>query len=133
MRGRILLAITVLALAAIGCKRQPVVNSASTTPQPVANNIPATANARQIVAPGYLFNDGSWELGFVRASGTWTNPNWSKPHTVEIQCWRELGCFEASATVTVNLLISGLEKFRIERWDNHEIVTKPHDDPFGCE
>jgi len=71
-----------------------------------------------------------WDQGYVRAQGTWTISSEKlgvHAQTTEIECHKEQGyCFEATADIYKNeLLTVDQSRLVIERWDQHEITTKP--------
>lgn len=79
-----------------------------------------------------------WQNGYVSAKGTWTfsGEKLGQPEqTTDIQCYRDRRlCIEATAIVSGrgsnrNLSVD-TDEYEIERWDEHEIVTKPKQ--FGC-
>lgn len=78
-----------------------------------------------------------WDTGHVSAKGTWTftSEEMAQPQrTSDIECHRDQGiCTEATAIVhgegTKRLTIH-TDIYHIERWDKHEILTKPKQ--FGC-
>lgn len=72
---------------------------------------------------------------YVSAGGTWVMENDTQGNALqatEISCYREtMQCVEATAVLgegslapTLNVLV---ENYGIERWDEHEIVTRPND------
>lgn len=85
----------------------------------------------------HVFTD-LWDTGYVSASGTWTiaGEEMGMPHqTSEINCDRSAGvCTEATAILTFHdgepSLSVDIDSYEIERWDQHEVVTKPLQ--FGC-
>lgn len=74
-----------------------------------------------------------WDSGYVGARGTWTRvgERLAFPlQTSEIQCHKDLRvCFEATAIYRhkEDFLTVFADIYRIERWDDHEIITKPND------
>lgn len=79
-----------------------------------------------------------WDRGYVSASGTWTitgeEQAWPEQSS-RIDCHRQTGlCTEATAILTAQdghrSLSLDVDTYEIERWDEHEIVTKPLQ--FGC-
>lgn len=86
--------------------------------------------------PLHVFLD-LWDTGYVSAKGTWTftADEMAQPQrTSVIQCHRNYGiCTEATAIVhgegTKHLTLH-TDIYDIERWDKHEIVTKPKQ--FEC-
>jgi hypothetical protein len=86
---------------------------------------------------GYSFSDYFWNSIFS-ADGTWvfedSNEKMADPiQATEIKCYRDMGlCIEATAFISFDhaLLNVVSEIFEVERWDEYEIVTKPHD--FHC-
>ena len=87
--------------------------------------------------PRRVFTD-LWDTGYVSASGTWTiaGEEMGMPHqTSKINCDRSAGvCTEATAILTFHdgepSLSVDIDTYEIERWDQHEVVTKPLQ--FGC-
>jgi Putative peptidoglycan binding domain len=81
-----------------------------------------------------------WQDGFVSAKGTWTLTNekmaWPE-QTTHIECHRDKQiCVEATALLTgeggKKTVSVDIDNYAIERWDEHEIVTKPKETGFGC-
>lgn len=76
-----------------------------------------------------------WDAGYVRAKGTWTSFGGKMDHpiqTSEITCWKDMGyCFESVAQFDVGSSVYGMALFQdmyeIERWDQHQITTKPNE------
>jgi hypothetical protein len=72
-----------------------------------------------------------WDSGWAHAKGTWIleGGKLGMPvQTSEIRCVRDIGrCFHATAEVFGSMLVSDSDILEIERWDSHEIVTKPQD------
>src|SRR3989344_6633671 len=87
----------------------------------------------------HVFTD-FWDAGFVSASGTWvlSNDKMSEPEqTSKINCDRRMNiCTEAFAIVggegSDRRLFVDIDIYEIERWDDHEIVTKPLQSALGC-
>jgi len=87
--------------------------------------------------PRHVFT-ALWDRGYVSASGTWTiaGEEMGLPQqTSKINCDRDTGvCTEATAIITVDdgqpSLSLSIDTYEIERWDEHELVTKPLQ--FGC-
>jgi hypothetical protein len=87
--------------------------------------------------PRHVFTD-LWDSGYVSASGTWTivGEEMGMPRqTSKINCDRKVGvCTEATAILTFHdgepSLSVDIDTYEIERWDQHEVVTKPLQ--FGC-
>lgn len=81
-----------------------------------------------------------WDDGYVTASGTWvlSNEKMGEPEqTSKINCYRSMNrCIEAVAIVggegSERRLFVDIDIYEIERWDAHEIVTKPLQTAFGC-
>lgn len=81
-----------------------------------------------------------WQSGYVAGQGTWVWANgamaWPE-QTTHIQCLRDQRiCIEATVVLTgkggqrtVNVYT---DVYEIERWDDHEIVTKPRETSAGC-
>jgi hypothetical protein len=74
----------------------------------------------------------SWDKGYVRATGTWiiVGERQAFPiQTSEITCWKPDGtCRETTAQLSDgNFLSIHSTLHDIERWDRHEIVTKPQE------
>lgn len=86
--------------------------------------------------PSYEFIDHSWDK-YVAAQGTWTVLNGeqaNRTQTSRIDCERQsMICTETTAIIERPPLESDLsfnlirEHHKIERWDSHEIITKPND------
>jgi hypothetical protein len=73
-----------------------------------------------------------WDKGFISATGTWTIVDDRQAYpiqTTEISCWKSRGiCHEITATITdTNFLSIHSVEHEIERWDRHEVVTKPQE------
>lgn len=73
----------------------------------------------------------TWDQGYVSAEGTWIieGEKSGRPiQTSRLECHmnRKI-CTEATTHMTGNYLSVGVEEHSIERWDSHEIVTKPSD------
>jgi hypothetical protein len=100
------------------------------------------------VPPG-VFGAWFWNSGHFTASGTWSFSGGLQAvpeQTSKIDCDRQRGtCIEATAMLersdpNTGLPTSGvsndtnlsvdMDTYEIERWDEYEIVTKPHQ--FGC-
>ncbi len=87
----------------------------------------------------FIFLD-LWKSGYVSGKGTWvlTNEKMGMPEqTTHIQCHRDQRiCIEATAILTGkgrNKSVSvDIELYDIERWDDHEVVTKPRETGAGC-
>lgn len=87
----------------------------------------------------HVFTD-LWNNGYVSASGTWvlSNDKMGEPEqTSKINCDRRMNiCTEAVAIVggegSNRRLFVDIDTYEIERWDDHEIVTKPLQPAFGC-
>ena len=85
----------------------------------------------------HVFTD-RWDTGYVSASGTWTiaGEEMGVPQqTSMIDCHRQAGlCTEATAILRTGdgqgSLFLDIDTYEIERWDEHEVVTKPLQ--FGC-
>lgn len=98
----------------------------------------ATLAKRPAYLPPRLVLTDLWDRGYVSASGTWTISGeemaWPEQSS-RIECYRETGrCTEATAVLTAEdgqrSLRVDIDTYEIERWDKHEIVTKPLQ--FGC-
>lgn len=84
----------------------------------------------------HIFTD-FWDNGFVSASGTWvfSNDKMGEPEqSSKIICDRSTNtCTEATAIIyhsgNYGLFVD-IDRYEIERWDEHEIVTKPRE--FEC-
>jgi peptidoglycan hydrolase-like protein with peptidoglycan-binding domain len=77
----------------------------------------------------YSFSDMFWN-DYVFANGTWVIENDKQGfplQTTTIHCHREWNhCLEATAIVMMgNHLSVDIDYYEVERWDEHEIVTKP--------
>lgn len=102
-----------------------------------------TMDYEPIDLPPLFFHQEDWDSGFVSAQGTWTIANekqaWPE-QTSKIECVKDSRtCREAAASISRGLgggesprLSVNTETYEIERWDQHEIVTKPLDTLFGC-
>jgi len=99
-----------------------------------------TMDYRPIGLPFFHFSDHFWDSGFVSAEGTWTIPNekiaWPE-QTAKIQCSKDSGtCMEATAIISRGgdspRVSVDIETYEIERWDQHEIVTKPRQSGSDC-
>jgi hypothetical protein len=72
-----------------------------------------------------------WDRGYVSAKGTWVivgEKSGLPLQTTEINCHKDLGlCFESTAILNVenSFLSVSPNHYKIERWDRHEILTKP--------
>jgi hypothetical protein len=112
------------------------------TGDPVSDRTLATLMAENelldhhsVALPFRHFGDSMWKEGFASATGTWAFQNGEKmgwpEQASEIDCFRDRGeCVEALAVVTdgdtkTHALSVDLNYYDIERWDEHEIVTKP--------
>ncbi len=82
----------------------------------------------------------SWKSGYVSGEGTWIMANekmgWPEQAT-HLECQRDQRiCTEATAilsrTFGSNSLTVHTSVYEIERWDDHEIVTKPKETGAGC-
>src|SRR5262245_18612034 len=77
-----------------------------------------------------VLSDG-WDDGYVKAAGTWTIEGQESAwpvQTSEISCYRSRSlCVEATACLQLEnrYLFPLVELHDIERWDQHEIVTRP--------
>jgi hypothetical protein len=97
-------------------------------------------NYEPVTLPNLFVSLDFWQSGYVSGKGTWvlTNEKMGWPEqTTHIQCVRDRRiCIEATALLTG----SGGKKtvgvdadlYDIERWDDHEIVTKPKETPASC-
>lgn len=83
--------------------------------------------------PGLHIFTEMWDDGYVSASGTWIisgeKMGWPE-QTSKIDCYKNIGkCIEATAIVSgegdMRVLSVDIDTYEIERWDQHEIVTKP--------
>jgi peptidoglycan hydrolase-like protein with peptidoglycan-binding domain len=77
----------------------------------------------------YIHTEG-WDQGYTSARGTWTIVGERLAgipvQTSQIQCNKARGvCIEATAELSSNVLIVDTIVHPIERWDQHEITTKP--------
>jgi len=87
----------------------------------------------------FIFLD-LWKSGYVSGKGTWvlTNEKMGLPEqTTHIECHRDQRiCIEVTAILTGkgrNKSVSvDIELYDIERWDDHEVVTKPRETGAGC-
>jgi len=76
-----------------------------------------------------------WESGNVWARGTWVlgGEKMSLPEqTTLLECYRDRGvCTEATAIVSKRRSLTvDIDEYKIERWDDYEIVTQPKQ--FEC-
>jgi hypothetical protein len=76
-----------------------------------------------------------WQDGYVYATGTWTIVGEKQAfpeQATQINCYKAWGtCFEATAQLDSNNVLGvDLMPYTIERWDEHEITTKPYEK--GC-
>jgi len=89
--------------------------------------------------PLHVFLD-FWESGYVSAKGTWVliNEKMAEPEqTTHLQCFRERHmCIGATANVSgeggKKIVSVDADVYEIERWDDHEIVTKPRETSGRC-
>ncbi len=81
-----------------------------------------------------------WKAGYVSGKGTWILANekmgWPE-QTTQLECRRDQRiCTEATAILSrtggSKSLSVQTSVYEIERWDDHEIVTKPKESGFGC-
>lgn len=84
--------------------------------------------------PRHVFVD-LWEDGFVSARGTWMIDDelMGQPvQTTELNCYKDRRmCIDATAIMTDGDFLSlDTTLYDIERWDQHEITTKPYN--FIC-
>lgn len=81
--------------------------------------------------PRKEFSTLFWDSGWAHAKGTWIldGGKLGMPvQTSNITCIRDVGrCFHATAEVFGSMLVADSDVLEIERWDAHEIVTKPED------
>lgn len=86
-----------------------------------------------VYLPSFYIYTASWDRGYVSASGTWILSNekigWPEQSS-NISCDRGMNrCTEATAIVSGEgsdrYLALDVDTYEIERWDDHEIVTKP--------
>jgi Putative peptidoglycan binding domain len=96
------------------------------------------ANYRPVSLPSLDVFIDFWDNGYFSAKGTWVLSNegmaWPE-QTSKIDCYRASKmCVEATSIVrgdvTDRRLSIDTDSYEIERWDEHEIVTKPLQ--FGC-
>jgi hypothetical protein len=81
-----------------------------------------------------------WQSGYVSGKGTWvlTSEKMGWPEqTTHIQCLRDQRvCIEATAILTGNdgskTINLDTDVYEIERWDDHEIITKPRETSASC-
>jgi hypothetical protein len=84
------------------------------------------------LAPLKTFSDQYWTTGFFLAEGTWVTVSPKRGvnvNTAIVRCSKEDGqCIESTSFVSLGgMLFAELDVLQIERWDDHEIVTKPDD------
>ena len=102
------------------------------------HNDDVTLDQKPPYLPSRNVSTDLWDAGYVSASGTWTiaGEAQAQPHqTSRIDCHREAGtCTEATAILRADggqsSLSVDIDAYEIERWDQHEVVTKPLQ--FGC-
>ncbi len=92
-----------------------------------------TVNADPPHLPPFLFTDAMWDQ-YVSAEGTFVieGEKQGMPlQTSKITCWRSWNaCVEATASIFPSdwsIINVDMDFHEIERWDEHEIVTKPDD------
>lgn len=100
------------------------------TVERISEDYKATTKNMTLLPTMHVFTD-LWDRdGYASAKGTWTftNSEISPPTQVtEITCYRDKGqCVEATAKLNDDYLSVESETWEIERWDEHEIVTKPN-------
>jgi hypothetical protein len=85
-----------------------------------------------IILPPLSVRVEQWDHGFAAAEGTWIirGEKTGRPlQTTEIRCYKELSlCLESTAILDINnnnYLSVHSNHHKIERWDQHEILTKP--------
>ena len=84
-----------------------------------------------VILPGTDFDDASWDQGYVLARGTLIAVGHEQGYPVqrtEMQCYKDRKiCIQATAVVYElgRQLDVETKVFEIERWDRHEIVTRP--------
>lgn len=97
-----------------------------------------TIDYQPVSLPSFHFFADLWDRGFVSAEGTWIISNekmgWPE-QTSKIECSKDSRtCTEATAIIRrggdSRSLSVDIDTYEIERWDQHEIVTKPLQ--FGC-
>jgi len=116
-------------LKVTGLLDYPTQKKLETDYETVQKSIPSTSTL-------HVFTE-LWDSdGYASARGTWigTNTELANPvQSTQITCYREImRCSEASAQITSfasseSFLSVDLESWEIERWDEHEIVTKPNE------
>lgn len=90
-------------------------------------------DSKHVILPSNSFGDNFWNTFFV-ASGTWAFENSNEIMEEPIQgtkitCDRSPGyCLEITAIFRGRVLDLSSEIYDIQRWDDHEIVTKPYDE-----
>ena len=96
-------------------------------------------DAQPVFLPSYLFGDDAWDRGWIFVTGTWQLKNDTAAYpdqTTRFECDRSsMTCFDATASVSHGagpLLNLDTTHYDIDRWDKHEIVTKPTESAFGC-
>lgn len=96
-------------------------------------------DAQPIFLPSKIFGDQLWDRGWLYVTGTWQLKNDIAAYpeqTSRLECDRTLmTCFGVKASVARGagpLLNLDTTHYDIERWDQHEIATKPYDSAFGC-
>jgi hypothetical protein len=86
----------------------------------------------QIILPPLSVSVEQWDHGFVAAEGTWIiigEKSGLPLQTTEISCYKDLKvCLEATAILNTEnngFLSVHSKQHKIDRWDQHEILTKP--------
>jgi len=94
-----------------------------------------------VMLPSLLVFTDYWDRGYVIATGTWVmvgDKSAFPEQTCRISCDKASGtCTQAIATVKrigggEGILSVEVEEYEIERWDEHEIVTKPRESDLRC-
>lgn len=86
------------------------------------------------IGPMYMFNDSDWD-NILTAEGVWLEQGKEPTASTPLIATR-IECFKPTRTCTAATHRSTLihiQYFDIERWDQHEIETKPDDLPCGRE
>ncbi len=133
-----------LAISFLGCNREPLIERAAAAAPQLAKR-PESPQPQPLGAKKYFgpiatitalwpvktFSKKYWTNGYFRAEGTWVTVSPKRAvdvNTAIVQCSKDEGqCIEGTAFVFNGMLGADLNVLQIERWDEHEIVTKPDD------
>lgn len=83
------------------------------------------------IGPPYMFNDSEWNR-ILTAEGVWLEQG-KEPNSDTPLITSRIECFKATQTCTAAThgpTLTHIQYFDVERWDQHEIETKPND--LGC-